>query len=76
MRIHNLARDYAVDGTGRNQNCDICKETNTASPTSSISEAADENRVRLDGAKRERRERRPADTTRAANRRAKSLGSR
>ena len=82
VRIHNLARDYAVDGTGRNQNCDICKETNTASPTSSTPEAAyvvNDNQFRSDGAKREHRERRehrPADTTRAANRRAKRLGSR
>jgi hypothetical protein len=27
VRIHEMARDYEVDGTGQNQNCDICKAT-------------------------------------------------
>ena len=47
VRIHKMARDYDVDGTGRNQNCDMCKEAKTASPTSSTPEAADEKRVAL-----------------------------
>jgi hypothetical protein len=29
VRIHEMARDYEVDGAGPNQNCDICRETNT-----------------------------------------------
>jgi hypothetical protein len=75
VRIHEMARDYEVDGTGPNLNCDICKETNTASPAGSILEAADEKQVRSDEANREHRERRehgPEAATRAANRRAKS----
>jgi hypothetical protein len=79
VRIHKLAREYQVDGTAASRNCDICKEANTASPTSSIAETADENQVRSDGAKREHRERgerRPSAATPAANRRAKRLRSR
>jgi len=81
VRIHEMARDYEVDGTGANQNCDMCKEI-TASPASSTPEAADEKQVRSDQAKREhrergeRRERGPVVATRAANRRSKRLRSR
>jgi hypothetical protein len=27
VRIHEMARDFEVDGTVQNQNCDICKAT-------------------------------------------------
>jgi hypothetical protein len=77
--IHKMARDYEVDGTSRTQNCDLCKEANTASPTSSAPEGADDNQVRSDGAKREhceRREHRAAAATRAASRSVKRSRSR
>jgi hypothetical protein len=79
MRIHKMARDYQVDGTNPNQNCDICKESSTPPPMSSAPEPANEKQVRSDEAKREHRERRergPAAATRAANRRAKRSSSR
>jgi hypothetical protein len=79
VRIHEMARDYEVDGTNPKLNCDICTKTSTASPTSSAPSAANEKQVRSDEAKREHRERRErgsAAATRAANRRAKRLGSR
>jgi hypothetical protein len=58
VRIHEMARDYEVDGTGAKQNCDICKETSTASPASGTPEAVNPKQVRSDELKRERRERR------------------
>jgi hypothetical protein len=82
VRIHEMVRDYEVDGTGPNPNCDICTETNTASPVSSILEAADENQVRPDEANREHHEHRercergPVAASRAANRRPKHVRSR
>ena len=42
VRIHKMASDYDVDGIGRNQDCDMCKEVKAASPTNSVPEAADE----------------------------------
>ena len=57
VRIHEMARDYEVDGTHPNQDCDICKETNTASPVSSTLGAAEENQGRSDEAKGARRAR-------------------
>jgi hypothetical protein len=78
VRIHEMARNYEVDGTNPNQNCDICKELNPASSTSSTPEAANEVQVRSDEAKREHRERRergPAAATEAANQRAKRSGT-
>ena len=78
VRIHEMARDYEVDGIGAKQNCDICKEI-TASPASSTPEAADEKQVCSVQAKREHRERGergPVVATRAANRRSKRLRSR
>jgi hypothetical protein len=82
VRIHEMARDYDVDGTGPNQNCDICKETSTAPPTIGIAPgAAAEIQARPDEPKHEhrergeRRERGPAAETRAAKRRAKRLRS-
>jgi hypothetical protein len=78
VRIHEMARDYEADGTHPNQDCDICKETNTASPVSSTLGAAEENQGRSDeakGARRARRERDPATATRAANSRAKQAFS-
>jgi hypothetical protein len=56
VRIHKIARDYDVEGTGRNQDCDMCKEAKTASPTNNVPEAADEKLVGSDAAKREDRE--------------------
>jgi hypothetical protein len=38
-----MARDYDVDGTSRNQQCDLCKEGNTAAAASRTSKAVDEN---------------------------------
>ncbi len=79
VRIHEMARDYEVDGAGPNLNCDICKETNTVSRVSSILEVGDEKQVRADETPREHRERRerdPAAATRAVNRRTKELRSR
>jgi hypothetical protein len=82
VRIHEMAREYEVDGTNSNQNCDLCKETSAASTTSSTPEATEGKQVRSDKAKREPRERRehrergPAAATRARNRRAKRLRSR
>jgi hypothetical protein len=74
VRIHEMARDYEVDGTGQNQNCDICKQTHTSSPAGSTREVADDKQPRSEDANREHRERRergPANATRAATRPAK-----
>jgi hypothetical protein len=76
MRGHFKTGDYEVDGTNGTQNFDLCKEANTASPTSSAPEGADDNQVRSDGAKREhreRRERRAAASSRAGSLSAKRL---
>jgi hypothetical protein len=80
VRIHEMARDYDVDGTGPNQDCDICKETSTATPAiATPPRVAAEIQARPDEPKHEdrergeRRERGPAAATRAANRRAKRL---
>lgn len=81
VRIHEMARDYDVDGTGPNQNCDICKETSTAPPAIGTPGVAAEIQARPDEPKHEhrergeRRERDPAAATRAAKRRAKRLCS-
>jgi hypothetical protein len=82
VRIHEMARDYDVDGTGPNQNCDICKETSTAPPAIGTPPGvAAEIQARPDEPKHEhrergeRRERGPGAATRAAKRRAKRLRS-
>jgi hypothetical protein len=81
VRIHEMARDYDVDGAGPNQNCDICKETSTAAPAIGAPGVAAEIQARPDEPKHEhrergeRRERGPAAATRAAKRRAKRLRS-
>jgi hypothetical protein len=76
VRIHEMARDYDVDGTGPNQNCDICKETSTAPPAIGTPRGvAAEIQARPDEPKHEYRERHPAAATRAAKRRAKRLRS-
>ena len=72
VRIHEIARDYEVEDTDPNQNCDICKRAGTVLRTSTA-EAADEKQVRSDESKRENsegREHGPVAETRAAKRRA------
>ena len=82
VRIHEMAREYEVDGTNSNQNCDLCKKTSAALTTSSTPEAAEEKQARSDKTKREPRERRehreggPAAATRTTNRRATRSRSR
>ena len=74
VRIHEMARACEVDGTGQNQNCDICKETHASSLARSTRDVADDKQPRSEDANREHRERRkrvPADATRAADRPAK-----
>jgi hypothetical protein len=76
IRIHEMARDYEVEGAVPSQDCDICKEINKAYPTIGTGETAEQKQVpstekRKQHERCERHEHIRAVAIRAVNRRAK-----
>jgi energy-coupling factor transporter ATP-binding protein EcfA2 len=81
IRIHEMARDYEVEGAVPDQYCDICKEINKASPITVTSEISEQTQVpntekREQHEHRERHERISVAATPAVNRRSKRRHSR
>jgi hypothetical protein len=81
IRIHEMARDYEVEGAVPSQDCDICKEINKAYPTTGTDETAEQKQVPSTEKPKqhercERHEHIRATAIRAVNRRAKRRHSR
>ena len=82
VRIHEMARDYEVEGVEPDPNCDICKEISTVHTAARTDEIGEQTRDPSNTEKRkqhehhERHEHITVAATRALNRRAKRFHSR